>query len=143
MRSSLVDGSLPDDYLDGHVISLWDEHWVALLPVEPDSRRKSYMKTFALGEARAVVSEGLDTPVAGRRVVRISIESPNTTDFAALYNHIYRDWLGIPHEDIPVPERRFQEPSFVRGIRNDLRDLRQFFKNRWCRARAMIADKFA
>ena len=129
---AVLNGSLPAEYLhlDGkrhYVISLRDELWVITLPDE-NGYRKSYFKMFALGEAKAIITEALDN--GSRRTVQVAIESPNIVDFVALYKSVYQDWLGIPQEVIPVPKYRMQEPSFIRGIRNDLRDLCQFLKNR-------------
>ncbi|HVX90433.1 MAG TPA: hypothetical protein VHC20_02230 [Candidatus Paceibacterota bacterium] len=138
---SVLNGSLPKEYLERYVISLRDDLWVTTLPRSGDGLRPSYFKIFSLGEAKAVITESLDN--GGRRTVQIAIESPNTVDFVALYKSVYEDWLGIPHEVIPLPKYRLQEPSFVRGIRNDLHDLWQFIQNRWRRARAMIVGQFA
>ena len=143
---TVLNGTLPEEYLDrdgrrAYVISLRDETWVTTLPHGDDGYRKSYFKLFTLGEAKAIVSEVLDS--GGRRMVRVSIESPNSADFVSLYKSVYEDWLNIPHENIPLPKYRLQELSFVRGIRNDLRDLGQFVVNRWRRARALIAGQFA
>lgn len=124
-----------------YVISLRDELWVTTLPRSDNGFRPSYFKLFTLGEARATVSEVLDN--GDRRAVKISIESPNSADFVSLYKSVYEDWLGIPHETIPVPSYRMQEPSFIRGIRNDLRDLRQYLKNRWRRTNAMTIGQTA
>ncbi len=137
---SVLNDSLPTEHLAAHVISLRDEMWVTTLPRLPeDAYRKSYFKMFTLGEAKANVSEALDTP--GRRVVKIAIESPNTADFVALYKSVYQDWLGIPHEVIPLPTYRLQEPSFIRGIRNDWREFWQFLKSHWQQLRSTILRK--
>lgn len=143
---TVLNGTLPEDYLDrdgkrAYVISLRDDVFITGLPRPTDGYRQSYTKMFTLGEAKAIVAEGIVN--GGTRAAHISIESPNGSDFASLYKSVYEDWLGIPHETIPVPSYRMQEPSFIRGIQNDLRDLVRFLKNRWRRAHAMTIGKTA
>ena len=134
--SSLLGGTLPQSHLDGYIISLRDEHLAHLLPSPEGGRPDSYTKTFVFGEAIAIITQAMDSPESGRRIVKVTIESHNVSDFAAIFMHVYRDWLHIPHEEIPVPKYRLQELSFVRGIRNDLRDLRKFCASLWHRTRA-------
>ena len=127
----LVDGVDLEE--EKYILSLRDEMRVSNLPKGAKTNDLgAFAKSFALSQAKALVTEG--TNDSGYRIVRVTIESPNTCDFAALYQHVYRIWLGIPHEDIPLPKYRLQEPSFIRGIHNDLRDLWQFLKNCWRRA---------
>lgn len=118
-----------------YIISLRDEVFVGHLPRSESGFRQSYYKMFTLGEAKATVAEGPN------RTLQISIESPTTSDFFSLRKIVYEDWLGIPHEVIPVPTYRMQELSFIRGIRNDLRDLCRFLKSHLHGVHALITGQ--
>lgn len=127
---SLGLGSLKlSGYGDGteYILSLRDEVYVTCLP-KKSVEYPDFTGSFQLGNARALIMQSLDN--GGRRMLKISIEGTDTTDFVDLYNTIYGR-LGVPHEVIPTPNRRLDDISFVRGVRNDLRSLGKFLTNRW------------
>jgi hypothetical protein len=116
-----------NDRNEEYVLSLRDELWVTCLP-KKDGEYPDYTGSFELGEAKALIMQSLDS--GGRKMLKISLEGANTADFIDLYNTIYAR-LGVSHEVIPTPQRRPEDISFIRGIRNDLRSLGKLLGNRW------------
>ncbi|MBP9757501.1 MAG: hypothetical protein KBD06_02785 [Candidatus Pacebacteria bacterium] len=115
------------DRNDEYVLSLRDEVWLTCLP-KKGGEFPDHTGSFELGEAKALIMQSLDS--GGRLMLKIAIEGANTADFVDLYNTIYAR-LGVRHEVIPIPRKRLDDISFVRGIRNDLRSLGKFLSCRW------------
>ncbi len=110
-----------------YILSLRDEMYLHSIP-KPILEQTGVVGTFSMGRAKARVTETLDN--GSRRMYRIAIEGSDVSDFIDLYDAIYAR-IGIPFEQLPIPKRHFEDLSFVRGLRNDLRSLRQFIANRW------------
>lgn len=116
------------DEQDDLVLSLRDEVWLGGIPLQEGTERKdSYTTWFTHGSAQGRVLESVDS--GGRRMLSVTIESADVSEFLSLYRKIYCDWIGIPHQDIPVPKHRLQAPSFIRGIRNDWKEIQAYSRN--------------
>ena len=117
---------LTDDIVlrEDYILSLRDEIYLTCLPRKEGQAHSNHFGSFTLGKARALIVQTIDA--GGHTLLKISIESSDLRDFTALHHKVYSEKLGIPHEDFPRPTHRMEELSFVRGIRNDLAQLKRY-----------------
>jgi len=120
--------TLVHPHVDGieYDISLQDDIPECTLPEGKSCSDYNY--TITLGKAEAMLK--CCKTERGGLYVRVAIQSSNTHDFIDLFREVYSR-LGVSHEVIPTPKRRLVEPSFIKGIKNDLRNLNQICRNRW------------
>ena len=101
------------DLEDGRYVLSFRERMSAPLGTDADG-------VLVLGAARAEIRK------TGVGPYEVTIESPNTADYVAIYREVQKR-LGLPVIEIDYPVNRVppSEQSFVRGISNDIRRLAQ------------------